>query len=139
VPPVESDPKIAANTVLTAPLTLLFRVSDTSQWPESEANHVIALTLSFMNGTSITSPCAVTCQLVVTSSLNISAVAVKSDWLASEARAWSFAVQADPPGLCDGYKWLCGLGFSLLGGGVVTAVILLLGWRLEWFQFKSRA
>lgn len=123
--------------MLTAPLALLFRVSDATLWPESEQNHVIVLTLSFMNGTKITSRCAVACQLVVTSSLSVSAVAEKLDWLPSEARDWSFTVQTALPGLCDGYIWLCGLGFSLLAGGAVTAVILLLGWRLGWFRFKS--
>ncbi len=138
VPVVESEPKIDANTTLTAPLTILFRVSDTSLWPDTECDHVIVLTLSFMNGTSITSQCAVTCQLVVTSSIQVRAVAVKSTWLDSEARDWHFTIEIDPPGLCDGYIWLCGLGFSILGGGLVTAVILLLGWRLKWFKFKAR-
>lgn len=137
VPPVESEPKIDANTTLTRPLTLLFRVSDTSQWSANEVSHVIVLTLSFMNGTSITSQCTDTCQLVVTSSIHVRAVAVKSDWLDSEARDWNFTVQTDPPGLCDGYIWLCGLGFSILGGGLVTAVILVLGWRLQWFKSRD--
>ncbi len=138
VPAVETVPKMDMNTSLTDTLTVIFRVSDTSGWPSSELNHVIVLTVSFMNGTSITSECSVTCQLVVTSSIHVRAVALKPDWLDSEARDWNFTFTPHPTELCDGYIWLCGLGFSVLGGGVVTAVILVLGWRLHWFKFQPR-